>query len=77
MVHSIYLSELYHFCNLWNSCQEVITILQMEDIERKFNNELYKDSFVIACRFPLPNTRPIITIGHGVDTVWVYRIPHK
>ncbi|XP_014488669.1 PREDICTED: protein FAM173B isoform X2 [Dinoponera quadriceps] len=49
----------------------------MEDIERKFNNELNKDSFVIACRFPLPNTHPIMTIGHGVDTVWVYRVPPK
>ncbi|XP_020289778.1 protein FAM173B [Pseudomyrmex gracilis] len=45
----------------------------MEDIERKFNQELYKDTFVIACRFPLPNTYPIMTIGHGVDTVWVYK----
>lgn len=45
----------------------------MEDIERKFNKELYRDTFVIACRFPLPNTYPIRTIGHGVDTVWVYK----
>lgn len=47
----------------------------MEEIERKFNSELCRDTFVIACRFPLPNTQPIMTIGHGVDIVWVYRIP--
>ncbi|XP_011864934.1 PREDICTED: protein FAM173B [Vollenhovia emeryi] len=47
----------------------------MEDIESKFNSELQKDALVIACRFPLPNTRPVTTIGHGVDTVWVYKIP--
>ncbi|XP_029173343.1 protein N-lysine methyltransferase FAM173B [Nylanderia fulva] len=46
----------------------------MKDIEKKFNSELYKDSLVIACRYPLPNTRPITTIGHGIDTVWVYKI---
>jgi len=46
----------------------------MEDIEKKFNSELRKDSFVIACRFPLPNTQSVMTIGHGVDTVWVYKI---
>ncbi|XP_011693233.1 PREDICTED: protein FAM173B [Wasmannia auropunctata] len=46
----------------------------MEDIEKKLNSELGKDSLVIACRFPLPNTLPVTTIGHGVDTVWVYKI---
>lgn len=46
----------------------------MEDIEKKFNSELRKDSLVVACRFPLPNTQPVMTIGHGVDTVWVYKL---
>ncbi|XP_012224351.1 ATP synthase subunit C lysine N-methyltransferase [Linepithema humile] len=46
----------------------------MEDIEKKFNSELCQDTLVIACRFPLPNKHPIMTIGHGVDTVWVYKI---
>lgn len=50
---------------------------QMEDMEKKFNGELRKDSLVIACRFPLPNTRPVMTIGHGVDIVWVYKIPQN
>lgn len=27
---------------------------------------------VIACRFPLPRTRPLRVIGTGVDTVWSY-----
>ncbi|XP_071626585.1 ATP synthase subunit C lysine N-methyltransferase [Temnothorax longispinosus] len=49
----------------------------MGDIEKKFNTELRRDSLVIACRFPLPNTRPVATIGHGVDTVWVYKIPQR
>lgn len=49
----------------------------MEDIERKFNSELKEDSLVIACRFPLPNTHPVMTIGQGVDTVWVYKIPQS
>ncbi|KAL2714384.1 protein FAM173B [Vespula squamosa] len=45
----------------------------MEDIEQKFNTELQKDSVIIACRFPLPNTNPIATIGEGIDTVWLYK----
>ncbi|XP_077259419.1 ATP synthase subunit C lysine N-methyltransferase isoform X2 [Temnothorax americanus] len=49
----------------------------MGDIEKKFNTELRRDSLVIACRFPLPNTRPVVTIGRGVDTVWVYKIPQR
>lgn len=49
------------------------SFLQMEDIEQKFNTELQKDSVIIACRFPLPNTNPIATIGEGVDTVWLYK----
>lgn len=52
-------------------------VVQMEDIERKFNSELKGDSLVIACRFPLPNTHPVMTIGQGVDTVWVYKIPQS
>lgn len=47
----------------------------MEDIEKKLIGELRNDALVIACRFPLPNTCPVTTIGHGVDTVWVYKIP--
>lgn len=49
----------------------------MADIEKKFNNELPEDSLVVACRFPLPNAHPVTTIGHGVDTVWVYKIPRS
>jgi len=53
------------------------SFLQMEDIEKKFKSELRKDSLVIACRFPLPNTHPVMTIGHGVDTIWVYKISQR
>lgn len=49
----------------------------MEDLEKKFNEELCEDSHIIACRFPLPNMRIIMTIGHGVDTVWVYKISRR
>lgn len=30
---------------------------------------------VVACRFPLPHCEPSLTIGTGVDTVWLYRFP--
>jgi hypothetical protein len=44
----------------------------MEELERKFANEL-SDAHVVACRFPLPNKEPIKIIGSGIDTVWLYR----
>lgn len=46
----------------------------MKDFERKLLKEANEDTVVVACRFPLPNLRPIETIGHGVDTVWKYEI---
>lgn len=27
---------------------------------------------VIVCRFPLPAKKPSLTIGSGIDSVWVY-----
>ncbi|RZC42633.1 protein FAM173B [Asbolus verrucosus] len=44
----------------------------MADLERKFELECKSNCHVVACRFPLPNKTPIRTVGHGVDTVWVY-----
>ncbi|XP_063995274.1 ATP synthase subunit C lysine N-methyltransferase [Diachasmimorpha longicaudata] len=49
----------------------------MEEIEKKFIAELKSDSAIIACRFPLPNLKPIRIIGQGVDTVWIYQNPRK
>lgn len=49
----------------------------MDEIEEKFNNELNKNSVVVACRFPLPNSVPVLTVGEGIDTVWVYKKPLK
>lgn len=47
----------------------------MQEIEDKFCTELREDSVIVACRFPLPSIRAIKTIGEGVDTVWVYKVP--
>ncbi|XP_028137218.1 ATP synthase subunit C lysine N-methyltransferase isoform X1 [Diabrotica virgifera virgifera] len=44
----------------------------MNDLEKKFIKECKSSCKIIACRFPLPNLTPIKTIGHGIDTVWVY-----
>lgn len=46
----------------------------MEELERKFLNELQKGTCIVACRFPLTKLKPIRTIGNGIDTVWVYEI---
>lgn len=49
----------------------------MEELEEKFRTELREDSRIVACRFPLPNLKPLKTIGEGVDTVWVYAISSR
>lgn len=45
----------------------------MAPLEQKLKVELPAEGAVIACRFPLPNSRPTATLGSGIDTVWLYR----
>ncbi|KAL7297714.1 hypothetical protein TKK_0008750 [Trichogramma kaykai] len=47
----------------------------MHEIEAKFKKELKPNSSIVACRFPLPNCKPIKTMGTDVDTVWLYETP--
>lgn len=49
----------------------------MEELKQKFTVELKPNSAIIACRFPIPNYKPVLTIGEGIDTVWVYKTPSK
>ena len=49
----------------------------MESLKGKFNSELQPNCVIVVCRFPLPNCKPILTLGKGVDTVWVYETPLK
>lgn len=44
----------------------------MEELEKKFEEEVSNDTCIIACRFPLPNRKPVKTVGSGINTVWVY-----
>ncbi|CAH4027706.1 ATP synthase subunit C lysine N-methyltransferase [Pieris brassicae] len=46
----------------------------MQEFEKKVKQEVNDGTVIVACRFPLPNTLPIETFGHGVDTVWKYII---
>lgn len=43
----------------------------MPQLEEKFKS-LQSPLDVIVCRFPLPDQQPLVTIGEGVDTVWLY-----
>ncbi|KAI5700705.1 hypothetical protein M8J75_002184 [Diaphorina citri] len=43
----------------------------MSPLEDKFHKELV-NSRVIACRFPLAKSQPVLTIGEGIDAVWCY-----
>lgn len=49
----------------------------MEKLEQKFLRELKDDCTVIVCRFPLPNLIPIKIVGHGIDSVWIYKLKKK
>uniref|UniRef100_A0A8D8ULQ0 Protein FAM173B n=1 Tax=Cacopsylla melanoneura TaxID=428564 RepID=A0A8D8ULQ0_9HEMI len=48
----------------------------MPPLEDKFCNELV-NSWVIACRFPLMHSKPVLTIGEGIDAVWCYQFNKK
>lgn len=45
----------------------------MEELEEKVTREVNNDTYVVACRFPFVHHTPHLTIGAGVDTVWLYR----
>lgn len=64
-------------CNLANYSNVVIfgVSQMMTELEKKFRVELETNTFIVVCRFPLPNSKPLATIGHGIDTVWVYKMP--
>ncbi|XP_055907638.1 ATP synthase subunit C lysine N-methyltransferase [Eupeodes corollae] len=49
----------------------------MQDLEHKLIAESRTDCKIIACRFPLPNSKPTKVIEDGVNTVWFYEIPKK
>ena len=45
----------------------------MQKLEAKFQVELKDDAEVLACRFPLPNWKPIKLIEEGINSVWLYQ----
>lgn len=47
----------------------------MAHLEAKIMEQCNSNCNIVACRYPLPNLTPIRTVGVGIDTVWVYRIP--
>ncbi|XP_065173107.1 ATP synthase subunit C lysine N-methyltransferase [Atheta coriaria] len=49
----------------------------MHELEAKLHRECKPGCHIVACRFPLPGMKPEITVGSGVDTVWLYKIPNK
>lgn len=46
----------------------------MEQLHHKLADEVPQSTHIVACRFRLPNLEPILTIGEGHDTVWLYRL---
>ncbi|XP_026754907.2 ATP synthase subunit C lysine N-methyltransferase [Galleria mellonella] len=74
-----YHNTKFYRCNLWtfdlNPYENIVIFgveQMMKDFEKKVLEETSNGTVIIACRFPLPNMKPIETIGHGIDTVWKY-----
>ena len=44
----------------------------MPTLKGKLLKELNGNSRVIACRFPIPDWKPIDSVEEGIDSVWVY-----
>ncbi|XP_014210437.1 protein FAM173B [Copidosoma floridanum] len=78
-------SKTYFFKkNLWkfnlNKYDNVVIFgveEMMDELQEKFKSELKPNCSIVVCRFPLPNYKPIVIIGEGVDAVWVYETPLK
>lgn len=84
------LSGIHRFAHferkdLWKvntSNYDNIVIFGVENMMSLLENKILKDCdksgnsvTVIACRFPLPNWKPIEVFGSGIDTVWKYKYP--
>ncbi|KAK4878794.1 hypothetical protein RN001_011300 [Aquatica leii] len=81
LVKGVSSSTRFYKKDLWNFClssYDNVLIFGVEqmmlDLEKKIKAECSKDCNVVACRFPLPNLQPFKTIGHGIDTVWIYNL---
>ncbi|KAI9580382.1 ATP synthase subunit C lysine N-methyltransferase [Glossina fuscipes] len=69
------------FCkDLWKfnlKPYDYVIIFGVEQMMEQLENKLVLEaphSKVIACRFPLPNLKPVKSIDAGVDTVWFYNL---
>ncbi|CAG5128182.1 unnamed protein product [Candidula unifasciata] len=70
--------------DLWKtnlSCYNNVVIFgvesMMEPLEKKLQAEMPSGTRIVACRFPLPSWQPVLTLGEGVDTVWLYAVPES
>uniref|UniRef100_A0A1B0G5X6 Uncharacterized protein n=1 Tax=Glossina morsitans morsitans TaxID=37546 RepID=A0A1B0G5X6_GLOMM len=69
------------FCkDLWRfnlKPYDYLVIFGVEQMMDQLENKLILEaphSKVIACRFPLPNLKPVKSIDAGVNTVWFYNL---
>ncbi|XP_059050284.1 ATP synthase subunit C lysine N-methyltransferase [Achroia grisella] len=79
LFNSQYRDTHFYRRNLWNfdfKLYDHIVIFGVEQMMRDFEKKILKETnngtIIVACRFPLPNMKPVETIGHGIDTVWKY-----
>uniref|UniRef100_A0A915JTQ3 Uncharacterized protein n=1 Tax=Romanomermis culicivorax TaxID=13658 RepID=A0A915JTQ3_ROMCU len=47
----------------------------MDELSKKLEKDMIRQSAVIACRFDVGRWTPAVTVGSGIDTVWVYSMP--
>lgn len=71
----------FYRCDLWKfNLQPYNSIVifgveeMMSQLEAKIQKEAQDGVIIVACRFPFSTMEPEEVIGHGVDTVWRYRL---
>lgn len=76
-----YNSLKYHHSDLWRfplHNYDAISIFgvesMMEPLEKYLCDSGSKQQIIYACRFPFKNLKRLDELGHGIDTVWVYKL---
>uniref|UniRef100_A0A3Q4GKL4 Adenine nucleotide translocase lysine methyltransferase n=1 Tax=Neolamprologus brichardi TaxID=32507 RepID=A0A3Q4GKL4_NEOBR len=68
--------------DLWKVCHlRVVSVTLacnfLSLLQEKLEAELPDDALVVAGRFPLPDWKPCIIEGHGMDRAWAYSVQEQ
>uniref|UniRef100_A0A1A9WY16 Methyltransferase domain-containing protein n=1 Tax=Glossina brevipalpis TaxID=37001 RepID=A0A1A9WY16_9MUSC len=78
--HGVYSKTEFICKDLWKfdlKPYDYVIIFGVEQMMNELGNKLISQAphlKVIACRYPLPNVKPLATIDAGLNTVWFYNL---